>query len=369
MNTKNTIEITPGMNLGIQSPEETVMEEKNTETKLMGIIRECLANLFENIDEKAKSKAQQRFMGMVHAVQKGELDPDEVGSSVAKAAKTMKKKDVKDFAETKHKGLPNHVDESCDGKHPYCGEKKDMEDAEKSSPDKPIEFTKKQSKIKISENKLRNLIKEALIDISNENPFPNEDVYTMDDWRRDGTLKVKEGQLISPDVFYELLESTPPTSTGRIFQPGEAYSHRFVGYPENFELLYQTFKNEGNNYYRFIGLQPAVPYKRISESKLIAIIKESVQEELVDVLSKYTRGEATAEEANKAIMNLANSSNMKMNEERESLNFPEYAAKYLEKNGKKLPDEVLRNGNKKWAERHNNTPDGKCCYVHIDKKQ
>ena len=55
------------------------------------------------IAEKAVSKKQQKFMGMVRAAQKGE------GASspeVAKVASSMKKKDVKDFASTKHKGLP-----------------------------------------------------------------------------------------------------------------------------------------------------------------------------------------------------------------------------------------------------------------------
>ena len=54
----------------------------------------------------AKSQNQQKFMGMVHAVQKGELSPNEVSPEVRKAAKTMKKKDAKDFASTKHRGLP-----------------------------------------------------------------------------------------------------------------------------------------------------------------------------------------------------------------------------------------------------------------------
>ena len=58
------------------------------------------------ITEKAKSKAQQRFMGMVHAVHKGEKP---ASKEVAKVAKGMKKKDADDFASTKHKGLPNHV--------------------------------------------------------------------------------------------------------------------------------------------------------------------------------------------------------------------------------------------------------------------
>ena len=45
-------------------------------------------------------------MGMVHAVQKGELSPKEVGPAVRKAAREMKYSDAKDYAETKHKGLP-----------------------------------------------------------------------------------------------------------------------------------------------------------------------------------------------------------------------------------------------------------------------
>ena len=57
----------------------------------------------EELEEKAVSKAQQRFMGMVHATQKGEKAPSK---EVAKVAKSMGKKDAEDFAATKHKGLP-----------------------------------------------------------------------------------------------------------------------------------------------------------------------------------------------------------------------------------------------------------------------
>ena len=52
----------------------------------------------------AVSKAQQRFMGMVRATQKGEMENP--SQEVLDAAKSMKKKDAKDFASTKHKGLP-----------------------------------------------------------------------------------------------------------------------------------------------------------------------------------------------------------------------------------------------------------------------
>ena len=54
----------------------------------------------------AKSKAQQKFMGMVHAAQKGDKA---ASAKVAKVAKRMKKKDAEDYASTKHKGKPEHV--------------------------------------------------------------------------------------------------------------------------------------------------------------------------------------------------------------------------------------------------------------------
>ena len=64
----------------------------------------------------AVSQKQQKFFGIVRAIQKGEMAP--TTPETAKAAADMKKKDVKDFASTKHKGLP---------------EKKEMEEALRSS--------------------------------------------------------------------------------------------------------------------------------------------------------------------------------------------------------------------------------------------
>ena len=60
------------------------------------------------IAEKALSKKQQRFFGIVRAAQKGTLD-GEASSQVQRAAADMKMKDVKKFASTKHKGLPEKV--------------------------------------------------------------------------------------------------------------------------------------------------------------------------------------------------------------------------------------------------------------------
>jgi hypothetical protein len=65
--------------------------------------------LAQRLDEKSKSKAQQKFMGMVYAAKKGEKP---ASKDVAKVAKGMSKKAAKDFASTKHKGKPEHVSEN-----------------------------------------------------------------------------------------------------------------------------------------------------------------------------------------------------------------------------------------------------------------
>ena len=79
----------------------------------------------------AVSKAQQRFMGMVHAAQKGDMENP--SPEVAKAADSMSDKDAKDFASTSHKGLPD----------------------------------KKHEQIKQLKEKIRQIVRESLIDEMN----------------------------------------------------------------------------------------------------------------------------------------------------------------------------------------------------------
>lgn len=63
----------------------------------------------------AKSKAQQHFMGMVRAFQRGELNladvPSAVADKVKSAAKSMTAKSVRKFAKTPTSELPAHVSE------------------------------------------------------------------------------------------------------------------------------------------------------------------------------------------------------------------------------------------------------------------
>lgn len=60
----------------------------------------------------AKSVKQQQFFGMVDAYQKGELPKGKASKAIKKAADSMTRKEVKKFAKTKHKGLPEKVDET-----------------------------------------------------------------------------------------------------------------------------------------------------------------------------------------------------------------------------------------------------------------
>ena len=59
----------------------------------------------------AKSKQQQKFMGIVRAIQTGDEPASKFSKSAQDAAEDMKEKDVEDFASTKHKGLPKKVEQ------------------------------------------------------------------------------------------------------------------------------------------------------------------------------------------------------------------------------------------------------------------
>jgi hypothetical protein len=69
------------------------------------------------VPEKAVSKAQRKFMGMAHAMQKGEKIKG-ASPELKKVAKTMKPTDTHDFAVTKEKGLPKKVKKTEEGAKP-----------------------------------------------------------------------------------------------------------------------------------------------------------------------------------------------------------------------------------------------------------
>lgn len=62
-------------------------------------------------------------------------------------------------------------------------------------------------------------------------------IYTIDQWKTDGTLSVQKGQLITDEVYSELRDCVPPAYLrGGIFQVGEAANH-----DEQFLPIYATF--------------------------------------------------------------------------------------------------------------------------------
>ena len=57
------------------------------------------------------SIAQQQLMGMAYSLKKGEMDPKDASQEVKDLADSMTLQQLKDFASTKHKGLPQKADE------------------------------------------------------------------------------------------------------------------------------------------------------------------------------------------------------------------------------------------------------------------
>jgi len=68
----------------------------------------------EDVNEKAKSQKQQKLMGLALDVKKGNTPKSKVSKKVKDISKDMTKKDLKDFASTKHKGLPIYAMEQED---------------------------------------------------------------------------------------------------------------------------------------------------------------------------------------------------------------------------------------------------------------
>ena len=67
----------------------------------------------------SKSKQQQKFMGIVRSIQKGEAPAGKFSKAAQKAAKSMEKGSVRKYAKTKHDDLPKKVKEERDYKDEY----------------------------------------------------------------------------------------------------------------------------------------------------------------------------------------------------------------------------------------------------------
>lgn len=69
-------------------------------------------DMFEGkMNEKAKSEAQQQAAGIALSAKRGETDVEDLKGAAKSMYDSMSAEELEDFAETKHKGLPKHVDE------------------------------------------------------------------------------------------------------------------------------------------------------------------------------------------------------------------------------------------------------------------
>jgi hypothetical protein len=128
MNTAGMRPMAQAVGGSASGPEYNLKEEGDDVKAAMKLLKKAGYKISkggqEELDEKAVSKKQQRFMGMVHAAQKGEKP---ASKKVANVAKDMGKKDAEDFAATKHKGLPEK--KKPEGKKDEAPKKKKTEEA------------------------------------------------------------------------------------------------------------------------------------------------------------------------------------------------------------------------------------------------
>lgn len=157
---------------GMKEEKEKEGADKKDETKFHGKLDKLVHKTFgkrpeekkmkeevslRDIVEKAVSKSQQKFMGMVHAKKKGEMKDG--SEKVDKAAASLTGKEAEKFASTKHKGLPEKkkTNEAMD---PVGKEDSDVNNDGKS--DKQDKFLKgrrdKVSKIVAAKKKVDEMI-------------------------------------------------------------------------------------------------------------------------------------------------------------------------------------------------------------------
>lgn len=355
------------MNLGQYSPLELSEHEIN-----------------EEMTEKAKSKSQQRFMGMVDAYKKGEM-PD-ASPAIKKAAKSMTKKEVKDFAKTKHKGLPEHVDESLlsDILHKFLMEEYSTQGGMTNNydiknfrmfvrqhpelPQLPWNGVNGGGDIHKNEDVL-SMYKDLSYKVYNA--LPEESTRDSYHWLTNAYTYLKRGDIQNANFSYtkSIQCLVDALSRANINERCDG-KHPYCGEKNDIEKAEQNSPDKPMN---FTKKQHTI---KLTESKLRQLVREQVlktmleenevHQELVNTLGKYTNGKATSEQANKSIMDLANLSNEKKPvNERNNRSFYDYAGEYMQKNGKKLPDDVLTQAAKKNASRFHGRQvrDGKYSYV------
>lgn len=347
----------------------------------------------ENVDEKAVSKSQQRFFGMVDAYKKGELDNP--SKSVKDAADGMSMKQVKNFAKTKHKGLPNHLDESVLRKIIIEALGQTLDDKNCTI---ILEKYGLSDIFTLNENGSENIFQKFRQPLANainkiKNTFGNKACQFVSDSIKNAQLKGRS-TLYGVLTVITLLSGTLPTNAINTSDFEDSFQNNIMAATTNmtkergitsgdeldnikeravddFIRILYTLDDDMNNVYcasgvgcsenehsainlakqdvlnnlkqkygedviekyglefktiasqswqekTFVNGKPTyksyytaiiAAYKTINSNNPI---RECVHQALIKMLGKYTQGKVSSKEANKAIMDLANSSNQKI---------------------------------------------------------
>jgi hypothetical protein len=102
--------IGPSMQFAHYAPDGVTISETEGYSKFLGIVR--------SLQEKAESQQQQKLFGLALSVKRGETPRSEASAEVLKIVDSMTEKQIRDYAKTKHEGLPKKVDEAKEQETP-----------------------------------------------------------------------------------------------------------------------------------------------------------------------------------------------------------------------------------------------------------
>jgi hypothetical protein len=103
--------IGPSMQFAHYTPDGVTISETEGYVKFLG--------MFRSLQEKAESQQQQKLFGLALSVKRGQTSRSEASAEVLKIVDSMSEKQIRDYAKTKHEGLPKKVDEAKEGE-PSC---------------------------------------------------------------------------------------------------------------------------------------------------------------------------------------------------------------------------------------------------------
>jgi hypothetical protein len=83
------------------------------------------------LQEKAESEQQQKLFGLALSVKRGETPRSEASAEVLKIVDTMSEKKIRDFAKTKHEGIPKKVEEALSNPRGASSQKKSPKTTQK----------------------------------------------------------------------------------------------------------------------------------------------------------------------------------------------------------------------------------------------